>query len=214
MKKTLLLCFFAGMAMAAVAQDNTRYEKAMKENVSKLDTLLSNPALEELANNFERIAAVKTDQWLPLYYASLCQIRLAFQQQDKTKIDPIVDEAEKNADRADALQPDKSEMLCLRSLIAAARIMVDPQTRGAQYGPQATTLLAQAKAAAPGNPRIYLLLGENAFYTPAQWGGGKDKAKPLLAEALDKYGSFTPASDIAPNWGKPMAAYLLSQCDQ
>ena len=99
-------------------------------------------------------------------------------------------------------------------MLASARIAVDPQTRGMQYGPEAGRLLQEAEQLSPGNPRVTLLLGQNAFYTPTQWGGGKDKAKPLLEKAIQQFSTFMPATDISPNWGKGLAEYLLAQCNR
>ncbi|MGH2642916.1 MAG: hypothetical protein ACRDE2_03120 [Chitinophagaceae bacterium] len=214
MKKVSLLLIFLTIGVSVFAQNSDQYETAMKKNISVLDTTENLFALETVANNFERIASVSKDQWLPYYYASLARVRTAFMHQDKSKIDPIVDEAKALAEKANGLHPDKTEMLCLRSMIASARIAVDPQTRGMQYGPKAGQLLQQAEQLSPDNPRVMLLLGQNAFYTPAQWGGGKDKAKPLLQKALQEFSTFKPATDLSPNWGKGLAEYLLSECNK
>jgi hypothetical protein len=214
MKKTFLLLVLFAVGISAFAQTNDQYEAAMKKNVSIFDTSENLFVLETLSNNFDRIASVTKDQWLPYYYASLARVRTAFMQQDKSKIDPIIDQAEALEKKAAALNPDQAEILCLKSLIASARIAVDPQTRGMQYGPEAGQLLQQAQSIAPNNPRITLLLGQNAFYTPAQWGGGKDKAKPLLEKAIQQFSTFKPATDISPNWGKGLAEYLLAECNK
>lgn len=214
MKKAYLLLVLLAMGASVFAQSNGQYEEAMKKNISILDTTENLFALETVANNFERIASVTKDQWLPYYYASLARVRTAFMQKDKSRIDPIVDQAKRLAEKADALHPDKAEMLCLKSMLASARIAVDPQTRGMQYGPEAGKLLQQAEQLSPGNPRVTLLLGQNAFYTPAQWGGGKEKAKPLLEKALQQFSTFKPATDLSPNWGKGLAEYLLAACNK
>lgn len=214
MKKVSLLLLLMGIGLAAFAQDTDSYEAAMEKNIARLDSEHTATGFQELANNFEIIASAKSDQWLPYYYASLCRTWEAFTQQDKSKVDALADQAKSLADKADALNPDKAEMLCLRSQIASARISVDPQTRGMQYGPEAASDLEQAAKIAPNNPRIALLQGQSAFYTPAQWGGGKEVAKPLLEKALKLYADFKPASALAPNWGKTMAEQLLAKCNQ
>lgn len=214
MKKVSLLLILLAAGISAFAQGNAQYEAAMKKNISILDTTENLFELETVANNFERIASVTKDQWLPYYYASLARVRTAFMQQDKSKIDPIVDHAETLEKKAETLNPDKAEILCLQSMIASARIAVDPQTRGMQYGPEAAAFLQQAQSISPDNPRVMLLLGQNAFYTPAQWGGGKDKAKPLLQTALKQFSTFRPSTALSPNWGKGLAEYLLAQCNK
>lgn len=212
-KLPFLLLLLTITALRAFAQDNQAYVQAMEKNINRLDSAQTLSEVQELANNFDRIAALKTGEWLPLYYASLSRLREAFMQQDKSKIDAIVDQAQALADKADSLDPDKTEMLCLRSIIASARITVDPQSRGMEYGPVSAQLLDQAEQISPENPRITLLKGQAAFYTPAQWGGGKDVAKPLFEKALKQFAAFKAAGPLAPHWGKTLTKTLLSQCD-
>ncbi len=64
----------------------------------------------------------------------------------------------------------------------------------------------------PDNPRPYLVKGQNVFYTPAAFGGGKDVAKPLLEKAAAKFATFKPENEIAPDWGKERNNELLTQC--
>ena len=57
--------------------------------------------------------------------------------------------------------------------------------------------------------------GRNSFlFTPAMFGGGKDKAKPVFQKALEMYETFKPASSIAPNWGKNSCSYFIKECDK
>ena len=42
-----------------------------------------------------------------------------------------------------------------------------------QYGPIAEQALQKAIKLNPENPRIYLLQGQDKFYTPEQYGGSK-----------------------------------------
>ena len=130
---------------------------------------------------------------------------------DKDKIDPLADKAEGNLDKAEALSPKNSEIACLRSLVASARLMVDPMSRGQQYGQEAASQLEQAKAYNPENPRVYMLEGQSLFFTPEQFGGSKPKAKTTLELALEKFAAFKPESNIAPHWGEPYTRELLSK---
>jgi hypothetical protein len=90
-------------------------------------------------------------------------------------------------------------------------MMVDPMNRFMQYGQKATEALEAAKKINPENPRIYLLEAQDKFFTPEQYGGSKTEAKKLFEEALKKYDSYKPATDIDPNWGKNAAQYFLNQ---
>ena len=108
MKKIILAVAFLYAATAVSAQSE-RYMAAMKNNIAAIDTSFRNPAnLLSLANNFERIANAEKNQWLPYYYAALCQVNYAYMEQDKSKIDAIADKATLLIDKADSLSPDNS----------------------------------------------------------------------------------------------------------
>ncbi len=209
--RSFLLITLMIVATKLFAQDN-RYHDAMARNIAMLDTATSQKTLLMIANNFERIAFAEQGKWLPYYYSSYAMTRSIYTEKDPSKIDATLDKADKFINTADSLQPKNSEIITIKSFIASARIMVNPMARGAQYGAMSGSLLEQAMALDPGNPRPYLLKGTGAFYTPEQWGGGKDKAAKSLQTALDKYATFKPADDLVPNWGEQRTRDLLAQC--
>ena len=77
---------------------------------------------------------------------------------------------------------------------------------------QSGMLTATAMNLDSENPRPYFLKGMGTMYTPEQFGGGKDKAIPLLETALAKYKTFVPKSSIMPNWGEDKAREALEEC--
>jgi hypothetical protein len=78
-------------------------------------------------------------------------------------------------------------------------------------GPKAAEALEMAKKLDPSNPRIYLLEGQDRFFTPEQFGGSKAEAKKLFEECLLKFDAFRPATAIDPQWGRSQASYFLTQ---
>ena len=126
-----------------------------------------------------------------------------------TITDPLADKAELLINQAESLSKDNSEIYLVKKLIATLRLIADPQTRYQTYGPAAVEALATAKKLNPGNPRIYLLEGQDKFYTPEQFGGSKTEAKKLFEESKAKFDTFKPASDIDPNWGRNQVDYFL-----
>ncbi|HEY6082122.1 MAG TPA: hypothetical protein VIU45_01615 [Chitinophagaceae bacterium] len=213
MKKVLLSFLLLGTCSFAFAQDD-QYSAAMEKNVAALDSTHSPEGLQALENNFERIANVKQTEWLPYYYAGLCQVMLAFMEQDNSKVDALSDKAGELAAKSAALSKDNSEITCLQSMVASSRIKVDPRSRGMEFGMKSAQLLRAAQKLDTSNPRVYLLDGQGKFYTPEQYGGGKDAAKPILEEAVQKFASFKPAGALAPHWGEERAKLLLAQCSQ
>lgn len=212
MKKIFLLTTVSFLAIATFAQSE-KYVASMKANIAAIDTSFKNPQnLLDLANKFERIAVAEKNQWLAYYYAAFCQVNYTYMEKDKTKVDAIADKATELIDKADALQPNNSEISCIKSMIASAHMMVNPMQRYMEYGPESQSHLESAMQQDPTNPRPEYLKGQGLKYTPEQFGGGCTTAKPVLQSALDKFNKFKPASDIHPNWGKQRTETLIGEC--
>jgi hypothetical protein len=133
------------------------------------------------------------------------------QDEDKGKKDEYFDKAELLAKKADSISPDNSEIYVLKSFINSMKISVDPMTRGPQLGMQSSMLTARAIELDKENPRAYLLKGSGLMYTPPQYGGGRDKAIPVLEEAVAKFKTTKPSNKIMPHWGEARANSMLEQ---
>jgi len=212
MKKFMLIIAVTLITANSFAQSD-KYIAAMKSNIAAIDTSYKNPAnLLTLANNFERIATAEKNQWLAYYYAALCQVNYTYMEQDKSKVDAIADKATALINKADSLQPNNSEISCIKSMIASSHMMVNPMQRYMEYGPESASNIEAAMQQDPTNPRPEFLKGQGLRFTPEQFGGGCATAKPVLQSSLDKFNNFKPASDIHPNWGKQRVEKLLSEC--
>ena len=213
MMKKLFLFFFSSLAIFGVSAQSDKYESTMQKYLAGMDSSFrSTASLIALANNFERIAVAEKNQWLPYYYAAFLQVNAGFIGQDASKMDEYADKAEKLINTADSLEKNNSEISCIKSMIASSRLMADPMTRYMEYGPLSTSYLDQAIKLDESNPRPYLLKGQGIRYTPEQFGGGCEPAKPQLTLAMEKFTSFKPASALHPNWGEFMIRRLLEEC--
>jgi hypothetical protein len=211
MKKLLLISSIICLTNLTFAQSD-KYVSAMKTNISLTDSMMTKGNNTELANNFERIADAEKTQWLPYYYAAYCTITQAYTEQDNSKKDAIADKAKQLIDKAEAiLGKENSETDVIKSMIATAHLMVDPQSRYMTYGPESTGFILKSEALDSTNPRPVLLQAESKFYTPKAYGGGKDVAKEFFdkANVLDQ--NFKPETELSPNWGKHAIQYFLSQ---
>jgi hypothetical protein len=211
MKKIILLTAIIGFASFSFAQ-SAKYESAMKSNISQLDSVMKTNNSIDLANNFIRIGDAEKTQWLPYYYAAFCDVVSALTEKDNTKKDALADKATELISKAETiLGKENSETDVIKSMIATAHMTVDPQSRYMTYALQINENIARAKAFDPTNPRPYLLEAQNKFYTPEQFGGGKEVAKASFDKANDLYNSFKPESDLSPTWGKTTLDYFLAQ---
>ena len=159
----------------------------MKSNIAMLDSMMVKSNNVELANNFERIADAEKTQWLPYYYAALATVSGAYTEKDNSKKDALADKAQQLIDKAEAiLGKENSETDVVKSMIATAHMMVDPQTRYMTYGPASSGFIEKSKSLDSTNPRPVLLQAQSKFFTPEAYGGGKAAAK----EYFDKANAF------------------------
>ena len=82
---------------------------------------------------------------------------------------------------------------------------------------EGTFFCEKAKSFNIQNPRPYFLEGQSKFYTPSAFGGGVEKAFPILENALEYYSVFQ-AKKYWPNWGyedcKKLYEESLKQIDE
>ncbi len=190
------------------------YEDAMKKNLDLMSSMESEEDMQAIVNTFDRIAKKEKDQWLPYYYSAFVKVLMSYNSQESENIPKRMDIADEQVLQAfQCPNVDTSEMLCLQSMIASARLMENPMKLGMKYGPMAAQLLEQAKSVDPENPRVYLLQGESKYYTPKMWGGSKMKAKELFIIAQGKFEKQSPKSEIDVQWGADRVESYLKEME-
>ena len=217
MKKSFLFLFTIILATATFSQSE-KYVKAMEPKVAMLDSSNTVDAWKDLGNAFERIAEAEKTQWAPFYYAAFCNVMAGTMSMpqdgsfgDNSAItDPYADKAEGLLNKAEAISKDNSEIYCVRKMIHSLRMMGNAMARYMTEGAKATEALEKAKALNVNNPRIYILEGQDKFYTPEQYGGSKDEAKKLFEKANGIFMVAKPGSSIEPQWGRGQVEYFLS----
>ncbi len=215
--KNLLIRIICALTLIAATQAPSYaggYEDAMQKTLALMDSMESVEDMQTIANSFDRIANKEKNQWLPYYYSAFLKVLMTYTDENKENIPSRMDEADAQVTSA-LTDPnaDKSEILCLQSMIASARIMENPMKMGMKYGPMAADFLAQAKTANPDNPRVYLLQGESKYYTPKMWGGSKKEAKELFLVAKEKFQNENPESEITPQWGADRVENYLNEME-
>ncbi len=215
MKKAISIATLFLFAFSLQAQTtNEKFVKAMGKALSGMDTLKTSEQWLAASNNFERIAQKETKEWLPHYYVAFCQTMAFNMSQDKNMYELFAKRADDFVAKADALNPDNSEIYVLKSMISGLYIRINPMVNGQKYGPVAAMQLEKAKILDPENPRTYMQEGATLLFTPAQWGGDKVKAKATLETAAAKYEAFKPATSIHPNWGKKTNGMFMEMANK
>lgn len=209
MKKLLILLVAACSLQFASAQSDAYVEK-MKETLKWMDSAKSVQDLQEVSAQFERIGDMEKTQWLPYYYAALAQVNIGWMDQKSDK-DKLAAKTKEIIAKAEAIEKN-SELYVLLNMVATQQMLVDPQSRFMTYGMEAGKALETAKQLDPNNPRIYYLEGMSLFGTPAAYGGGKDKAKPVFEKSVELFKSYQPKSELHPKWGQKVAEGMLAKC--
>jgi hypothetical protein len=209
--KFIVAVLFSFLFFTTTKADDDKYTNAMEKNISLIDSAKSLADFQNVTNNFERIASAEKSKWLPYYYASYCCAISSFFDTTNSKKDTYLDKADEYVNLADSLKQDNSELYTLKGLISQMRLMVNPMTRWQKYGPLANNYFKKAKELDPTNPRPDYLIGQSLLYTPVQFGGGKEVARPILEESLKKFESFKLENSISPDWGKKMVKNILDQ---
>lgn len=211
-KYVLLFLTITGLQVTIFAQSE-KYVSAMEKNLSLFDSAKTVEDFTKVANNFERIGDAEKTQWLPYYYAGLALSTagwlpaLADKDANSEKINTLCDKAEANA-TADA---DKAEILAIRNMSATQQMIVDPANRYMSYGVAASQAMEKGLKLDPNNPRLVYLQGMGLFNTPTQFGGGKDKAKPVFEKALELFKKQNP-KELYPRWGQKQTEEMIAQC--
>lgn len=218
MKKGLFILLLTFSAAASFAQSE-KYVKAMEPKVAMVDSNNTTDSWKDLANAFERIADAEKTQWMPYYYASFCNVMAGYSSMpqdgsfgDNSSIsDPYADKSEQLLNKAAELAGENSEIYCLKKMVYSLRMMGNPMSRYMTDGAKASEALEKAKALNENNPRVYILQGQDKFYTPEQFGGSKEEAKKLFEKANEIFMVSKPGSSIEPQWGRGQVLYFLSQ---
>ena len=123
---TLIFCFYTASGLIA---DDGKYEKAMKKNISMIDSAHDVSSMIDVANRFERIANAEKNKWLPYYYTSLMYTITCFTDTVTEKKDEYLDKADYFIHIADSLEPNESENYVMMGMIAQGRLQIDPMNR-------------------------------------------------------------------------------------
>ena len=211
MKKILLAV--ACIAAVSVHAQSDKYADAMKAKLTLFDSAKTTADYQSVSDGFARIGDAEKTQWLPYYYAGLALSTASWRDKNLDK-DANSDKIKAYCDKAEANTTDpsdKAEIYALRNMAATQQMLVDPQSRYATYGAEAGDDLQKGMALDSTNPRLYYLEAMTLFGTPEQFGGGKDKAKPVFEKAVALYNAAQP-KPLYPHWGKEQAIEKLAEC--
>jgi tetratricopeptide (TPR) repeat protein len=127
------------------------------------------------------------------------------------EVGPLLDEAQAVLERSLEIKP-MPETHALLSSIIGRQIALHPW-KAMILGPRSGTAMTNAIAIGPNNPRVWLLRGIGAMFTPKAFGGGLDNSESYLKKAELLFANDHPAPP-APAWGKAEVYAWLGQIYQ
>ena len=200
-----------------------RYYKSMDRGIEMFENSETESDYLKTSNLFYRISQVQKTDWLSSYYYAFCNTKISMIKEEPDIKEEYLNKAldilapfdTLNISSIDSLA--QSEIHTLRAMIYVAKIFINPMVNGMKYGSISGKSIEKAKSFNIQNPRPYFLEGQSKFYTPSAFGGGVEKAFPLLENALEYYSVFQ-AKKYWPNWGyedcKKLYEESLKQIDE
>lgn len=201
----------AGVLLSVVTAygQSDKFMTAMAGNLEKAKSAQTMNDYQELTNSFARIAEVEKNEWTPLYYAAFYNLLINFQDTIRERKEKYIALAQRQIESGLKLKPDETELMVLKIMSYFAEMSVDPM-KGMSLIGEVNSLISYAKAVNPENPRIYLEEAEAVYNMPPEFGGGKDKAMPILLTAKEKFDNFKSDDPLAPSWGIDRCELLIT----
>lgn len=218
MKKTLLLVLLLitfGLSSALRADDD--FTKAIVKAKETLKTAMEKYDEKEMIKargQFERILQLKKNTWLVNYYLALCDYHIAttaMESKDNDKIKKYTQSGLDLIGKSIIERDNFSDSYVLKLSLDYNRFQYEMDKMQSIIA-DVTADEESAKKYDPTNPRLYLVKGIATFYTPAAFGGGVDKAQPMLEKSVELFGLIKNSDATLPSWGEETAYAYMALC--
>jgi len=187
-----------GQAGALRWEDSARRSVQSAVIAGRVDELVQERAVIERA-----IAAYPRSAWLyhflgyALYRETI--LRQAVRGADKSELAKLLNASRQALEASAQLDPSIPETYAVLAQVVGLQIGLNPDNVMV-LGEAAEEALKRAASFGPNNPRVALIRGINALYTPPEYGGGPAEARRHLNRAIQLFATDTPRTP-APAWG-------------
>lgn len=189
-------------AITVLSQSIEEYIIQGKEKIESAHLHWDKNGMLEARAFFERILS-KTDKvWLVNYYIAYCDYRLttyAFGENNKKEAKKYVNDGIKRLKISIEAKSNFADAYALLSSFYGNKIALNPWS-GFWYGPKSGKMIEKAFALEPNNPRLHIISGISAYYTPETWGGSKEKSRETFNKAAELFKNENVEA-ILPDWG-------------
>lgn len=217
---TVMLCLTVNIALGG------EFEAMVAEGTQLIQQGLDRWSEEDLLQGrflFQRVLNLNIEPHLIHYYLAYADYRLAIfymAGENKKNTGYYIDEAIEHLKESIRLKNDWAESRALLSALYGNKIGIKPELSNT-LGPKAGIEIEAARRIEPENPRVWLIKGISANFTPKLFGGGKDEAIKDLTKAIELFETCELADSLSPDWGHSEAwAWLgvvqmdLENCDE
>lgn len=206
---TSVLCF----APAANAQEltgATRWADSARLEIEAANLMADTARFAAVRVLLERAMTAYPDDALLLHYKGYALYREATVRMGRWSQDvgELLRESQ-DALEASAAGAEMPETFALLASVLGQRIGSNP-IRAMTLGPRSGSMIDRAVELGPDNPRVWLLRGMGAIFTPGMFGGGLDRAQEYLERAASLFIEDSPAPPL-PAWGEDEAYAWLGQ---
>ena len=190
-----------------------KYMMAMGNNLGQFGKAKTVEDYTTVANKFETIAKKEETEWLPWYYHGLVNVIASFDDGlSKEEKDALLDKTQIAIDSMLVLVPNESEVYALEGFMNVGRLVVDPASRGAEFGMKTSKSCTKSLELNPDNPRAKYLMISNKIGGAQFFGTDTsalcEKARDLLANWDD----YKIESRMHPSWGKDELQNIVDSC--
>ncbi len=216
MKNSILtIATFITISFSALAaQPSAAYVSSMQQTISLYDSVKKLADYQDIANQFERIAAAEKSEWLPNYYAGLTYVYMSFVRGlEDDKRDEYLKTATQHMEAAQALSANNVEIVVLEGYIKMAKVSISPMLRGPLMSGGVSALFGKAVKMDPKNPRANLMNGRWKMGMAGFFGSSTDEACAMVSNSIPLFES-EDQNGIAPHWGLNQAQAVSKNCGE
>lgn len=209
--KTLLLTIALIIGSQVMSQSDV-FNAKMQAALQKYGQAKTSADYTSAAFDFQQIASVETENWLPEYYNAMCYVMASYGGESPALKDEFLDEAEASISKLKALAPTEAEIFALEALFYTARLSVNPMERGQKYSILSRKSVGMALAMDSTNVRARQLAIANEFGTAQFFGSDTEPICKQAQALLLVWDDYKVRSPFHPNWGKNHLMSIAKSC--
>lgn len=180
----------------------------LQAGVNVFDAAIMKKAKDKFLN---LLMTEKSENGYLHYYVAMCDYRLAVFYMNENQMgeaEAHTMESQKHLEKSMEIMPSWGEPVALYASMLGFEIAFD-WSKAMTLGMKSGEYLGKALDLEPDNPRVLFFKGSSELYTPAEYGGGAEKAIETLSRSVELFATEKVEDPIKPSWGKEEALTFL-----